>query len=300
MCMRKFVRVFFCAALLLVVFCRHTVAATIQPDSVNLDIQRGERAHQTVTIENDTAEPEEYRMSVSGISFGESADDLRFEPLSSTQSTWIKLDQPAFTLEPYSARNVEVTVEVPADVEVEQLNFAVLATVISNNQAGVGVTSALASLFFVDIGEQAPVDLRLDSFENITANSHVRPLKFAVLVSNLGVSTAQPQVGLVVKNMFGRQVEVINLNPTGRRVPGGTSRVFAGDWTGGPWRLGVYTVDALVFPDDSGRELSASTRVVLFSWPTVLILGLAIITIGTLGRYFSANSILRHSPQDGE
>jgi hypothetical protein len=79
----------------------------------------------------------------------------------------------------------------------------------------------------------------------------------------------------VIKNVWGKQLDIVDLNPTGRRVPTGTNRIYSGEWLGSPWRFGVYTVELYVFPDETEAVTRASTSVVLFSWRTFSILGVS-------------------------
>lgn len=264
-------------------------AAVVTPDSVTLQTQPGERVHQTVIFENDTDQTQNYGVNLLGVTFGASADDLRFVDLDAAEREWIDVSLLAFTLAPQATQAVEVTVNVPPDQSDQTLSFALLATTDVSGQSGVGVTSGVASIVFVNIGQELQPNLQIGSFDTVTAKTHRLPMKFALLVANTGPGLAQPDIALVIKNFWGREVKVISLNPLERRVPSMTNRVFSADWEGGPWHFGPYTVQAYVFPDDSAAVLTSSMSVVLFPWQMLVVLAVAGLSLsGAIALYWRA------------
>lgn len=241
-------------------------AATVDPESVTLSVLPGEKVHQTIRFENDSEDIQTYSLTLSSLSFGASADDLRFGTLEPSQHDWIVVDRDSFVLESGADQAVEVTVTVPADVVSQVFSFAVIATTQAENNVGVGVTSGLAALFFLEIGGDLGSNLRIDTFDTVAENDQRLPVRFATLITNSGAGLAEPEVGVVIKNIWGKEVELISLNPTGRRVPGYTNRVFTEEWRGSPWRFGPYTAELYVFPDNSDAVITATTHVVLFPW----------------------------------
>lgn len=270
------------AGLILAAWCcpQSIQAATVTPESAQLQVGAGERVHQTVTFENDSEQVQTYQVSVSGVSFGASADDLRFEPLTAEQSAWINIDKTEFLLSPRGTQSVEVTVDVPVAQPAQTLTLAVIASAELGEQGGIGVSSGLASILFVTIGQGLQPNLSITSFGAVPASDHRLPIKFAALITNSGSGLSQPQVGVVIKNIWGHEVATLSMNPTGRRVPNDTNRVFSVDWEGSAWRLGPYTVDLYVFPDDSATVLTSSTSVVLFSWQMLGVLAVGTLALG--------------------
>lgn len=255
-------------------------AATVTPESAQLQIGAGERAHQTVTFENDSEQIQTYQVSVSGVSFGASADDLRFVPLDAERASWVELDRTELVLSPGGTQAIEVYINVPAAQEDQILTLAVIASAELGEQSGIGVSSGLASIMFVTIGQGLQPHLSITSFGAVPASDHHLPIKFATLITNSGSGLSQPQVGVVIRNFWGREVTTLAMNPTGRRVPKDTNRVFSVDWEGSAWRMGPYTVDLYVFPDDSATALTSSTGVVLFSWQMLGVLAVGTLALG--------------------
>lgn len=246
-------------------------AAVITPEAVTLEVLPGNRANQTVTLENDSDAVQVYTLEITGIEFGSSADDLGFTALSDEEQKWFSLSAGSVRLDPGQSQSVEVGITVPSAATVQSLPIAVIATKAPDATSGVAVTSAIASLFFVQIGQGLQANLAIDSFASLPENTHVAPVRFAALVSNSGAGLAQPEVGIRITNMWGKEVEIIPMNPTARRVPGYTNRVFSAVWEAGNWRFGPYTATVFVYPDETGKALTSISRVVLFPWQMLCI-----------------------------
>jgi len=255
-------------------------AAAVSPESVTLTVKQGEKVQQTIRFENDTTETKSYSIELSKISFGSSADDLRFEPLGEVEQSWILLDRSSFVLGPEADQAIELTVSVPTGTEAQVLSFAVIATAQTAEASGIGVTSGSASLIFVEIGGDLGANLQIATFGAVPDNAHQLPIRFAALVSNLGAGLSEPEVGVVLKNMWGKEVELISLNPTSRRLPGYTSRIFTEEWQGSPWRFGPYTAELYVFPSNSDAVITSTTSVVLFPWRMLCVFAVAGLILG--------------------
>ncbi|MFZ2681733.1 MAG: hypothetical protein WAZ14_01410 [Patescibacteria group bacterium] len=264
---------------------RSALALVATPSAATLQVEIGEQAIQSLNYENDAGVTEEFQLSLMEVEFGESADDLRFLPLSESKRAAVSLSAETLHLEPGTSQAVEVRIN--AGQISENYALAVLAMGVAQGGAGVNVASAQANLVFVNVGAVAPVTLNIDSFSTIPEQDHASPIKFAVLLSNQGDGVAQPKVGVQIKNMWGKEVEVVPLNPTGRRIPGQTSRIFSADWQASKFQTGVYRATVYVYPDDSEQVLTQELRVVLFSWRLLCILagaGVLLIASGLILR----------------
>jgi hypothetical protein len=284
--MRRFVLAVFCASVISLLQVLPVRAITSTPDVVTLQVLPGEKAYQTVTLENTSSYSHDYTVSIFGLSFGESADDLRFEQLTEEQSGWIKLESEEFSLLPNESFPLGIGIEIPNGEGFESFDLAIIVTETGAATSGVGVAAANAILLFVNIGADQLPNLGIETFATVPEVTHRAPVKFAALISNAGNGLSEPQVGVVITNIWGREVTTISLNPNGRRLPPQTNRVFSAEWAAEWWRFGPYSTVLYVFPDDSDVSLTASGSVVLFPWQMLCIfiastgiLGAAIIVI---------------------
>ncbi len=250
-------------------------AAVLDPDSVTLNVLPGNKLQQTLSLENDAAELKTYRLQVSGISFGSSADDLRFEDLETVKRAWIVLDQSEFSVGPGQTQVMNMEINVPDATDEQVFSFAVIAIEQATDGAGVGVTSGLASLFFIEIGEGLQPALELETFGVVSDNDRQLPVRFASLLANTAAGLSTPDIGIVIKNMWGKKIELISLNPTQRRLPGFTHRVFSEEWQGSAWRFGKYSAELFVFADEASPPIIASTSMVLLPWRTLSVFGVS-------------------------
>jgi hypothetical protein len=245
--------------------------ATVEPTATTLDIETGQTVEQIVEVTNDTARPQVYIIDKAGIVFGDSADDLRFIELAPEYAELITIDGTSFTLDSGERREVRVTVSSRDAALAGEFAFAVIARTASGSTEGVGVVSAYASVFFVRLGEGLQPQLRLDAFETVPGTDHSLPIRFATLVTNTGEGLSQPEMGIILRNLWGKEIARLSLNDLGRRLPAGTSRVFTGEWSGHPWRLGPYTAEFYAYADDSDEVLTATVPVVLFPWQMLVV-----------------------------
>lgn len=237
---------------------------------------------QVVSIANDSSEEKTYRIDFSQVGFNGSADDLLFQELDANHAAWLRLEPSEVTIGPGAEAMIEVSITPSESAKGEVFSFAVIATEVVEEQPGVAIARGLASIFFVEIGDSGINQLHIDSFETVPSNVHRPPVRFATLIRNDGTGLSQPQIGVAVKNIWGKEVAIVPLNPTGRRLPGGTNRVFTGDWEAEGFRFGPYTAELYVFPDSSPTTLTASTNVVLFPGRMfVIFLVIAVVFIGT-------------------
>ncbi len=247
------------------------MATTVNPEVVTLSVQPGEQIQQTIWLSNESTTEQTYDLSLLGIEFGASADDLIFVELDPEHRAWIELDNLQVTLHSGVGRAIEVNIRPTNSAQSEVFTFALLATTSASQESGVTVVTSLASLFFVQVGDLAAPLLKIESFETVPVDVHLSPVRFAALVTNQGRGLSKPEIGVVIKNIWGHEVDVLSLNPTGRRLPEQTSRIFSAAWEAGNWRFGPYTAELYVFPDSTDTVLGAKIDVVLFAWRTLCV-----------------------------
>jgi hypothetical protein len=266
-------------------FASHVQAGTVDPQSVTLEAPADGQVQQTLRIANDADVLKIYKLELSAVAFGASADELLFSDLTTERAAWIVLDRAEIVIDPKSEQSISVTISPDQTADGEILTFAVIATEQVVEQPGINVASGLASVFFVKVGETGAAQLHIDSFETVPGNVRKPPVRLAALITNLNSGLAEPQVGVVIRNIWGKEVAVVSLNPTGRRVPGYTNRVFSAEWEAEGLRFGPYTAELYVFPDSSSTTLTAATTVVLFPWR---MLGISLVIVAVfLGAFYA-------------
>jgi hypothetical protein len=270
----------------------HPTEAAITPSSVSLSVEPGTSVQQIIGVMNDTAQEQAYELVLSGVAFGDFAEDLRFVPLAQEYRSMITLDTQNFLLDSGAHRDIRLTVVSQANDIPQEFAFAVIAQTPASASPGVEVASAYASIFFVSLGESVAPTLQIQAFETIPHPDRALPIRFAGLVTNTGPSVSRPEIGVVIRNPWGKEIEHFSLNDLGQRIPVETSRAFTGEWTGYPWRLGPYTAEFYVYPDDSDTVLTAAIRVVLFPWQMLVVL--AIIATLLSGGIYVLRRALRH------
>ncbi len=265
------------------------VVAMVNPAVTTLIAEPGRSLQQVIAITNETGATQTYSLEVVGVVFGDLAEDLRFVELEPSRRAAITLSEQAFVLEPQARRDVHISLSSTNEVPSEAFTFAVIARTEVAESGGVGVATAQAALFFIETMTDAAPELQIAAFETIPSRDHALPIKFAGLIQNTGASLSQPEVGIVIRNPWGKEIEHLSLNEDGRRLPGQTSRIFSAEWSGHPWRVGPYTAEFYVYPDETDVVIVGTLRVVLFPWQMLCVFAvLALVFTGTVGALIRA------------
>lgn len=264
-------------------------ATRLNPDAVDIALTAGTPHIQEVKIVNDGEAAVRYDLTLWGIEFGETADELQFVPVEAAQADWFSFSATSIEVPAKSESAVQVTISVPADVTSDTATYALVAQEVGNGEApGISVKTGLASLFFVTLGTGQAAELDIQAFDALPKKATFLPIRFAALLKNDGEGNVQPAGQIVIKNIFGREVAALPLSEIPRRVPAKTSRVFAVTWGSEPenkgllsefknFHLGPYSAQLQVMSADGQSVLTETTRVVLFPWRAVAL------SVGVLG-----------------
>lgn len=261
-------------------------AARIEPDAVDVTLRSGERQTQEIKILNEEARSKTYEFSFLKVTFGPTADDLIFSPLEESYASRLFLSDTSLVVPAQGEAVVTVTIDPPTDIVSESFAFALIAQeqLAAGESSGISVQSGLATLFFVTAGEPSPAELKVVGFEPLVSSTATLPVRFAALLTNEGAGNIQPAGQVTIRNIFGHTAAVLPLTQVPRRLPAKTNRVFAVTWGQEPqvkglaaelrsFHIGPYTATLEVLSADGQNVLTSQTRVVLFPWRTVALVG---------------------------
>lgn len=199
---------------------------------------------------------------------------------------YVKPEVSEFTLKAGEQATVNVAVELPADAPAGGLYGSVLVSNVptaeekdSQKVAGqLGLASRIGVLFFVRINGPVQEKGSLLSFSTDSVfYSKEGEVKFNYSYRNEGNVYLSPKGKIDVVNMFGSEVESINVDPF--YVLPKSERAMDSVWPGNKFMFGRYTAKIAI---DSGYNSSLDTKEVSF-WvlpvPVIVIIVLAIIAI---------------------
>ncbi len=257
-------------------------AAVLLPSSADIVLEPGTTTVQTWQVINDSGTRAQYHVELQAVTFGQLADEVHFAPLSADEQAWFTITPGVFTLSSEESSQITLTVAVPPEAEKQVRTIAVLVIEENGESLGIGLQEAVASIVFITIGD---ANLRIDDFQVFQDRVWRGPVSFAAALTNTGGGLAQPQMHIVIRDILGRVVEVINMNDLGKRLPAQTTRSYTTDWSGPIFGFGPYSADLVVLPADDAELLGKSASMVLFTWQSGALLAalLPILGIGGWG-----------------
>jgi len=143
---------------------------------------------------------------------------------------------PEIILKPEQTNNMTVTINVPRNASpgghYSVIRFSATPPSLSG-KSGVALSASLGSLILLTVSGHIVQNLAITKFyttnESAKASSFFQtlPLNFAEKFKNTGNVALQPQGQVVVKDMFGKQLISMNINPLTGNVLPDSSRVFS-------------------------------------------------------------------------
>lgn len=247
-------------------------AAVLLPSSADVQLEPGASTTQLWRVINDSGRNAQYRVELQGVHFGKIADEVQFVPLSTEERSWFAVTPNVFSLSAEESGEVMLQIAIPEEVENQVKTVAVLVVEETGQASGIGLQEAVAGIAFITIGESVGPTVRIDDFQVFQDHPWRGPVRFAVALTNTAGGVAQPQVQVVIRDIFGRVVEVLHLNQLGKRLPAETTRAYTADWSGPVIGFGPYRADLVVLPADGAELIGRRADVVLFTWQSGAIL----------------------------
>ena len=268
------------------VIARPVHAAVVSPSSADLQLDAGSQNSLVWEVTNDSGATAQYDMELQQVTFGQLADDLHFAALSAEERSWFQLEPTQAVLQPEEKARVTLTVTAPVDVSNQEIAVAMIVVEDQEgDEAGIGLQEATAAITFVSVGGAPAPQVRIDDFQAFPGDEENQPIRFVTALTNTGNGVAQPQMQVVVKNIFGQTVEVLNGNETGRRLPADTTRAYVVEWPKPHFAFGRYTAELVVLPEDGAELIGRRASVVLFTWQSVALLTAILFSCGLGGWY---------------
>lgn len=178
----------------------------------------GEETDFYIRVINQTSDEVEFSLNVSNlISTGQSWSDIglseRGDPFS--LANFIFLDNAVLSLSSGEEGVISGRVVLSENVPPGSLEGAVVVSSQASGEGEAIAISQIASLLFVRVPGDLIEDGRVLKFDTIGSNfkNQSQPLSFQVVFSNSGNTYLNPYGLIAIKNMWGREVEVLPIDP---------------------------------------------------------------------------------------
>lgn len=212
-----------------------TRAMMVSPVIYDVTIDPGAESIQEILLKNDSNSSAEYSLSSENfIPFGEEGNQMYLSDSDrSDLASWFAWNADVIRVGAGESVRVPIHIRVPFNASAGGHYASVF---ISKKSGGsdlsrVGVSEEVGVLFLVRVRGEVLERLSVDSFLlQSSSHSNRLPLHVDLRLQNEGSVHVRPEGNLVVRNLIGKRVAVIPLNPTGKAVLPGSIRHFQMDW----------------------------------------------------------------------
>lgn len=238
------------------------------PTSFPIELKQGQSVTKTLQLTNRTGETADFFVEVED--FEGSQDPSQSITLQGKNTgrysakDWTHIEKKQFTLEHGQRQFFDVTITAPEDADAGDHYMSVLVRTapkdtVVENMSNVRLVSRAGSLFFIRIPGQSIEDGMLTSFSTGKKLYMESPVDMNILFKNNGTVRLTPSGIITVKNMFGKTVEVVDVESFNALRD--SVRSFSKQWVISPWKMGRYTATLQL---DRGYDGKKDTQTVVF------------------------------------
>jgi hypothetical protein len=223
------------------VFAAESAALSIPPKK-NYTVEAGKTVNDTLTIRNlDKKSSLNLSLKIVDFTF---VDDGGAPKLmladDAPQTTWslkpfLKIPKET-TIEPNSTKTIDMSISIPAGHGAGSYYSAIVYSSGGSDGGHVGLNASGVTLAFVNIPGQTKEDLKLEKLGAYIPNKAgsgryvyfnlEKPLNIGYTLKNAGNVTESPVGSIKLKPLFGKEIDITDINPNGSLALIGQSRTF--------------------------------------------------------------------------
>ncbi len=192
-------------------------------------------------------------------------------------ASWVTLNPSNAQILPNQKLDVNVTVRIPANAgpgsHFGGILFSPAATP-SPDGAAVDVRAEISSLLLVTVSGQTTNDLQLKSFDTNKTFYNNKDVTFTSRYTNNGNVVASPTGTITIKNIFGKKVKEIKVDP--QRVLPTAERKFESSWKEDSMLFGPYSATLEWTANGQG---SSPTKIWFYGTPTNVLIPVAVVLV---------------------
>ncbi len=277
---------------------KSSLALTVMPAKLELELGRGEIQNIEFFIRNDSEIPEIYYSEVE--CFTEEGEAKKFIGRC-PEVEWLSLPE-SVALKPKEMKSVLATFKTPDSAPPGAHSLIVwwsTRPTKSNVPGGVSIGLRVGSLVYVNIKGEAKEDF---IFSKVDYQKFIfkLPLKITYAIKNTGDTYINPKGEIIVKNLLGKEVDRKLVNPRDLQILPNNEKLMEMEWN--PlFALGPYKINFNVF----GRSQTVNKSFWIFVLPIkfliifLVILGFLIFVLPQLLRKYN-RFIIEKAKQKGE
>lgn len=285
-----------------VVFLQTAHAMTLVPPSLEFTAKPGETIDGRVKLINEESGDKTLYVSTANFTAkGETGEpNFLFDAPTADLALWIQPSVDTVQLTSKQAVEVPFSIVVPANAEPGGHYSGIFFANQPNTEAGsgqIGIGSKIGTLIIVRVDGNVTEQASIKQFgrDNATSALNRLPQTLFVRVENTGNVHVRPSGTVTVKNMFGKQVASLAVNPnTGAVLPKSVRRFdvvwqrhmadakhgsffqeLGSEW--GDFAFGKYTATVSLLYGQPEKTMTATTTFSVYPWRLLVVIFLALI-----------------------
>ncbi|MFH1714106.1 MAG: hypothetical protein ABH831_00730 [Candidatus Nealsonbacteria bacterium] len=232
-------KIFFLTIVLFLVFCFFPLksqALTISPAKIFLSADPGETITTEMRVRNDLPETANFYPAFERYSTSGGRDEPVFTPEGSGFPTWITASPSKVTLGEKETGNITITIKVPEDAEPGGHSAGIFwssAPPKGEKLEGgtVGIVTRVGALVLLEVSGDVTESGEVTDFQSVKKINRSRPIGFIYGFKNTGNVHLVPKGEVLIKNFWGKTIEILSANPLGSHILSKTSRdMYAANW----------------------------------------------------------------------
>ncbi len=238
----------------------------IDPFLIEVNMAPGDSIRRSITLTNTTNEPLTFSASINDfIPNGNTGQPLflkadeQSDPKFSI-SRWITVtQQPQFTIAPQEKTDIEFVINVPFNAEPGTHYGGILFGQQLGSIAGSGsvVQHKGGAIILVRLGN-SDEKVVIENFKPSKDIYQSGPIDFSITLNNVGNVHSRAKGDIAIRNIWGRQVTEVPVNPDALIILPQSNRDFISQWQN-KLGFGRYTAEAVLYYGSPKLELRAQT-----------------------------------------
>jgi len=144
---------------------------------------------------------------------------------------WVELGQESVAVTAGGRANFPFTIRVPENASPGgHFGLIELSIKAPGEKSGIGITASTGALIFIRVEGDVKEDMTVGDFSSDRPSYSYLPVGFTVRLVNGGNTHLRPVGHIFVKNMFGRQVAALSVNPQFQTILPDNARRFSATW----------------------------------------------------------------------
>jgi hypothetical protein len=199
---------------------------------------------------------------------------------------WISLSKNKITLAPKEKKYISFKINPPLDAAPGSYSAGILWRESANKKEGISITSRVGAIILLTVDGDTMQKISLAEF-SVSKNLFEKlPIDFIVRIANEGNALVKPMGEIVIKNIFGKTEDVLEINSFGNALLPQSIRRFSPRWDSNKFFIGPFTAELRAkYGATDKNEIKSKIKFWILPWKMIILIFIAILAIYVFWRF---------------